>query len=581
MLGAREGFHHGLLDRLLGLETEYAIRWTRDDPGDVQSSERPAHDLVHATLTSVIASRQATREGTRTSLHQQLFLENGGAIYYEFLPRAPNEGLIEASTPECRGPSELLLYQKAQEQILLDALPKTNELLRAQGYAGELGLLKNCRDARGNVYGAQENYEVDLAQGPALLAYRVGLALLMPLIVGTSLIAVGLLFTWLVVLIVVSVILLAVVLGLTLAIPRRADAIEQRFGQITTRALRLTMRGLNGIGMACMAPGALAYALLYRSFCCRRVRHDMLGFLLSRSIFTGAGMLDPVTGEFGLSEKGPAIRRLVRLTSLPVDRSVFDIGHLTKSVFAITNLELRPLARLFRRRQRLQLGLSDSNLAQTAEYLKVATTTLVIDMAEAGLLRDLPRVRRPIRALRRLISDPDLNAKVRCTDGVERSAIELQRLYLERAREFVANTATPSLEAREVVRTWAEVLDALEHDPASLFGRIDWISKRGVIELAGRDLDQATRETIALKYHELGVGYFAELEREGLAPTLVTPDEITPALTQPPQQSPARRRSQLVRALAVEGVRALVSWDRVEIRREGERRQVIRLDDYR
>jgi hypothetical protein len=85
----------------------------------------------------------------------------------------------------------------------------------------------------------------------------------------------------------------------------------------------------------------------------------------------------------------------------------------------------------------------------------------------------------------------------------------------------------------------------------------------------------------AAKYHELGVGYFAELEREGLAPTLVTPDEVERAMTQPPRSSPARRRSQLVRALAVEGVRALVSWDRVEIRREGERRQVIRLDDYR
>jgi hypothetical protein len=271
----------------------------------------------------------------------------------------------------------------------------------------------------------------------------------------------------------------------------------------------------------------------------------------------------------------------VRLTSLPVDRSIFDIGHLTKSVFSITNLELRPLGRLFRRRQRLQLGLSDSNLAQTAEYLKIATTSLVIDMAEAGLLRDLPRVRRPIRALRRLIGDPELKAKVACSDGVERSALELQRLYLERAREFVASSATPSLEAREVVRLWAETLDALEHDPASLFGRIDWVSKRGLLETAGRDLDLAERQTIALKYHELGVGYFAELEREGLAPKLVEADEVARAMTQPPQSSPARRRSDLVRSLATEGVRALVSWDQVEIRREGERRQVIRLDDYR
>lgn len=576
MRGVREAVHHGLLDRLLGLETEYAIRWSSDNGG-----ERPAHDLVHATLTRVIASRQATREGTRTSLHQQLFLENGGAIYYEFLPRAPSEGLIEASTPECRGPSELLLYQKAQEQILLDALPKTNELLRAQGYAGELGLLKNCRDVRGNVYGAQENYEVELAQGPALLGYRVGLAALMPLIVVSSLIALAFSFTWLVLLVVVSVVLLGVLLGVTLMLPRRAEALERFFARVSTRALQLTTRGLNGIGIVCMAPGALAYALLYRACCCRRVRHDVLGFLLSRSIFTGAGMIDRATGAFSLSEKGPAMRRLVRLTSLPVERSVFDIGHLTKSVFAITNLELRPLGRLFRRRQRLQLGLSDSNLAQTAEYLKVATMTLVIDMAEAGQLRDLPRVRRPIRALHRLIADPDLRVKVRCSDGVDRSALELQRLYLERARVFVGSSPTPSLEAREVVRAWSEVLDALERDPASLFGRIDWISKRGLLETAGRDLDQAARETIALKYHELGVGYFAELEREHLAPTLVNPEEITRALTQPPQTSPARRRSQLVRALAVEGVRALVSWDRVEIRREGERRQVIRLDDYR
>jgi hypothetical protein len=565
-----------MFDRLLGLETEYAIRWSSD-----VGRRRPAHDLVHTALGIVIASRMAAREGTRTSLHQQLFLENGGAIYYEFLPRAPSEGLIEASTPECRGPSELLLYQKAQERMLIEALPGANELLRSQGYFGELGLLKNCRDALGNVYGAQENYEVELASGPALLVYRIALASLLPVIVLTSLFALLFSLTWLVLLGIPFVLLLGVLIALTLVLPRRTDAFEKFFMDAMSAALRGTLHGLNLVGTVCMAPVALVYALLYRGCCCRRVRRDALGFLLSRSIFTGAGTLDPQTGTFGLSEKGPAMRRLVRLTSLPVDRSIFDIGHLTKSVFSITNLELRPLGRLFRRRQRLQLGLSDSNLAQTAEYLKIATTSLVIDMAEAGLLRDLPRVRRPIRALRRLIGDPELKAKVACSDGVERSALELQRLYLERAREFVASSATPSLEAREVVRLWAETLDALEHDPASLFGRIDWVSKRGLLETSGRDLDLAERQTIALKYHELGVGYFAELEREGLAPKLVEADEVARAMTQPPQSSPARRRSDLVRSLATEGVRALVSWDQVEIRREGERRQVIRLDDYR
>ncbi|MFO7564962.1 MAG: proteasome accessory factor PafA2 family protein, partial [Enhygromyxa sp.] len=561
-----------MLDRLLGLETEYAIRWTLDASREVSgdtAGARPPHDLVHTGITTALARRQATRSGARETLHKQLFLQNGGAIYYEFLPHAPSEGLIEASTPECRGPSELLLYQKAQEQMLLEVLPEANAWLRAQGYAGELGLLKNCRDAEGHVYGAQENYEVELASGLSLWAYRIGLALLLPGVLLSGALVLAVSFAWIAVLMVGFVLALIVLFVVALARPRRAEAIERLLDD-GDRMLRPLMRSLNAIGMTGTAPGVLAYALLYRSFCCRRIRHDALGFLISRPILSGAGSLDPVTGEFGLSEKGPVMRRLVRITSMPVDRSVFDIGHLVKPLFSITNFELRPLAGLFRRRQRLQLGLSDSNLAHTAEYLKVATTNLVFDMAEAGALRGLPRVRRPIAALRRLIADPELEVKVRCSDGVMRSAIELQRIYLERAREFVAGSAAVSLEARELVRLWAEVLDALEREPASLFGRLDWVTKRGLLAGAGSgeaQLDSDAQKKLDLKYHELGVGYLAQLEREGLAPTLVDAEEVARAKTTPPQDSPARRRSQLVQALAAEGVRAQVSWDRVEIRR--------------
>jgi hypothetical protein len=564
-----------MLDRLLGLETEYAIRWSPDASG-----ARPGHDVVHFAIASAIAKRQAARSGSRETLHRQLFLQNGGAIYYEFLPHAPSDGLIEASTPECRGPSELLLYQKAQEAMLLEVLPDANATLRVQGHAGELGLLKNCRDAEGNVYGAQENYEVELARGLSLWCYRVGLALLLPWIVLSGVLVLIVSFAWLAVLIVAFLVALPVLYVIALVRPQRMAALDQWLVE-RDRFLRPGMRTLNAIGAVGTAPGVMAYALLYRTFCCRRIRHDALGFLLSRPIISGAGTIDPHTHEFGLSEKGPVMRRLVRMTSMPVDRSVFDIGHLVKLLFSITNFELRPMAGLFRRRQRLQLGLSDSNLAQTAEYLKVATTTLVFDMAEAGALRGLPRVRRPIAALHRLIADPELRIKVRCSDGVDRSALELQWMYLERARAFVAGSPTVSLEGREIVRLWAEVLEALEHEPTSLFGRLDWVTKASLMATGVDELDHDALAKIDLKYHELGVGYFAQLERDGLAPTLVEAEEVQRALTSPPQDSPARRRSQLVSALAAEGVRAVVSWDRVEIRKDGEPRQVIRLDDYR
>ncbi len=572
-----------MLDRLLGLETEYAIRWSPSEAAasSFGSSARPDHDLVHKALTGAITGRVATRSGARETLHMQLFLENGGAIYYEFLPHAPSAGLIEASTPECRGPSELLLYQKAQERLLIDALPEAAASLRAQGYVGELGLVKNCRDALGNVYGAQENYEVELARGPLLWVYRIGLGLLLPLILGSGVVVLAVSFLWIAALLVSFVVAVAGLFVFGLLAPRRIERLDELLADKADRVMPALMRSFAAIGAVGTAPGVLGYALLYRLCCCRRVRRDALGFLLSRPLLSGAGSLDPQTGEFGLSEKGPVMRRLVRMTSMPVERAIFDIGHLVKPLFSITNFELRPLAKLFRRRQRLQLGLADANVAQTAEYLKLATTSLVIDMAEAGALRGLPRVRRPIAALHRLIADPSLTAKVRCSDGVERSGLELQRLYLERARAFVEGADAVSLEARELVRLWAEILDALERDPAELFGRLDWVTKRGLLLELDDPTQRDANKKIDLKYHELGVGYLAQLEQQGLAPTLVAADEVARAITSAPEHTPARRRSQLVRALAAEGVRAQIGWDRVEIRKHGERRRVIRLDDYR
>src|SRR5690606_32098923 len=248
-----------MLDRLLGLETEYAIRWTSE------AGARPAHDLVHTGIATVIAKRLAARSGARETLHKQLFLQNGGAIYYEFLPHAPSDGLIEASTPECRGPSELLLYQKAQERMLLDALPEANAWLRAQGHAGELGLLKNCRDADGQVYGAQENYEVELARGPALWCYRIGLALLLPWIVASGVLVLVVSFAWLAVLMVVIVLAVLSLFVISLVRPRWIEKIDGLFEGNGDPLMRPLMRSLNAIGTVGTAPGVLGYALLYRS----------------------------------------------------------------------------------------------------------------------------------------------------------------------------------------------------------------------------------------------------------------------------------------------------------------------------
>src|SRR4029450_10852649 len=87
-----------------------------------------------------------------------LFLANGGAVCFERARFHRQTGLVEGSTPECRGPRQLLICQRAQDRLLAETAEQA-----AAG--GEFRLLKNCRDSRGQTYGAQENYEAVLARG--------------------------------------------------------------------------------------------------------------------------------------------------------------------------------------------------------------------------------------------------------------------------------------------------------------------------------------------------------------------------------------------------------------------------------
>src|SRR4029077_10678470 len=117
---------------------------------------------------------------------------------------------------------------------------------------------------------------------------------------------------------------------------------------------------------------------------------------LSRAIVAGSGMLDE-QGRFLLADKAPAINCLTGFGGLLGDRPIYCLGHFFKAVYADAWLAPRQYLRLFAERQRLQISLGDSNLADAAEYLRVGTTLLVLDVIEAGEMPRVPAVRRPIR----------------------------------------------------------------------------------------------------------------------------------------------------------------------------------------
>jgi Pup amidohydrolase len=533
--------------RLRGLETEYCLRFSA-----VPGGEHPGnHRIYHAILRSI-----GTRAELRADhgLRRTSVLSNGGALKYGPLPHAPRRGLLEAATPDCTSPRQLLVYQRAQQRMLLDALPDAQSQLREAGYHGELGLLKNCRDAGGNVYGAHESYHCELADGPRLWAYRAVLVALGPAVLAAC--ALSLLF-----LISGRVALLAArVAG---AIGRRMRGAHGNPNALDVDTEGLEISGLEDFARIHWLPILMIQARALKRFGFDRIQHGAVPFLISRSIMTGCGILHP-DGIMTLSEKAPEVGEAVRLDPRQDRRAVLDTGNLLEALPSLAGLRFRDAAAAFGQRQTLQVGLGDSNVATVAEYLKVATTGLVIDMAEAGWLDSAPQPADPVAALRTWSDDISLSARAPMASGEPMSALSVQRYYLERAREWVDQRAAATLEEIETVRMWSDVLDALERNPDELVGKLDWVTKHWLINSAGEDLPHSARMKIALRYHELGSGYLAQLEDNDLAPDLLLDQDVLDAMAASPDNFPTAIRAEILRGIAHSAPPAIMSWAQVD-----------------
>lgn len=555
--------------RLAGMETEYAMRF--HPAADVVSSLSKFE--LYKSLLQAFRRRALTVPAKH--FKEGVFWGSGGAIWFESERLSSPGGLIEGSTPECRGPRQLLAYQRAQDRLLAEAAA-------AAPVPGELSLIKNCRDAKDNVYGAQENYQAIIAEGWALLAWRVGVVLLFPLI----------LFAW--------AALFAMILGMLLYLtfagsafllirmvskdPKRWSLLL--FGRDLTEGREvggplppwLESVSLWGARVASV-PLAVGLMLLIHVCAFRRVRRGLIPLLITRCVVSGAGLVDS-DSQFQLADKAPAINCVIGLGGFLWDRPIFNFGHFFKAASLETLLAPGDFRHLFAKRQRLQIGLGDSNMAETAEWLRVGTVMLVLDAIEAGFLRDAPRVRRPIRTLHRLCRDPSLSAVVETADGQTLTAVQVQRYYLEACQRFLDSCEDPPHEALTLVHLWDFVLDGLVSAPETLIGEVDWVSKKYLLDSVAADAGWAERKKIDLRYHELTQdGYFYQLERVGLTEALLKPEEIDRAVRTAPPDSPATMRGHFIREFADGDEPMSVNWRRVVLG-SGKKARVVRLSQY-
>ncbi len=555
-----------IFDRLVGLETEYAIRFQSAS----FSAIRPSRFLLYRQLVQALRLRvPLVRAG---HFKEGVFTATGGAFWFETERIASDGGLIEGATPECRGPGQVLLYQRAQDRLVAEAASEAD-------VPGDFLLIKNCRDSRDNVYGAQENYQATVAKAAGLLMWRLGLALLLPLVV----------LTWLSLVVVIIGMLIYLLLAGTAylmlrLLPLRHESIALAlFGRdlVEGRETGAPLPGwLEGVviwaARLAGAPLALGLLILARLFAFRRIRRQALAFLVTRSVLGGAGMVDR-TGRFQLADKAPAINCVVGFGGYLWDRPIFNFGHFFKTLSLESLHAPTDYATMFDSQQRLQIGLGDSNMCEAAEFLRVGTTLLVLDAIEAGYLADAPRIRGPIRSLHRICRDPQLQQRVTLVDGRRGTAIEVQRFYLDACSRFVAEHPRPTDEAAVVLQRWRDTLDALEHDQEQLVGTLDWVTKRFLLQRAGRPTDWAVQKKIDIRYHELSdEGYFSVLASTGAVERLVEPSDIERAMRTPPPDTPATTRGRFIREFAGADVALSANWKRVVIGK-GRTAKIVRL----
>ncbi|HEV7973757.1 depupylase/deamidase Dop [Amycolatopsis sp.] len=278
-------------------------------------------------------------------------------------------------------------------------------------------------------------------------------------------------------------------------------------------------------------------------------------FFVSRQVVTGSGRVgvgaQSEEAGFQLSQRSDYIE--------------VEVGLETTLKRGIINTRDEPHADADKYR-RLHVIIGDANLSEYSTYLKVGTTALVLDMIESGIRFDDLKLDEPVRAVHQISHDPTLKTKVSLANGKKYTGLEMQFAYHELAAANLERTEADEA-SKEVLRVWGEILDALARDPQETADRLDWPAKLRLLE-GYRQRDQlawgAPRlRLVDLQYSDvrLGKGLYNRLVTRGSMQRLVTEEEVTSAITNPPTDTRAYFRGRALEKYATSI--AAASWDSV------------------
>lgn len=325
--------------------------------------------------------------------------------------------------------------------------------------------------------------------------------------------------------------------------------------------------------------------------------HFLYPFLVTRQIFSGVGRVGGHILDF--SGHRPNYREITRN---PVDyiwvSNIYGVrpdptvryqlsqraDHIIKAIASRVRFNralINPKWETFHTHgsTRLHLLFGESNQMEYAYALKIGTTCLMLSLIECGLIPDHLRLADPLTSLRHVSRDETFKWHVVLENGSTIGSIDLQREYLRLAQKFSGHDAMTDW----TLQHWEATLDGLEKDPMQLGDRLDWVAKYQIIEEyiannPGVTWEDESLHSIDLEYHNIDPdqSLYGALLQMGSAKRIVDDIQIIDSMTEPPPNTRAFGRSQLVRWLLKKKATSYwIDWDTVYL----DRQNVVSLKD--
>lgn len=218
--------------------------------------------------------------------------------------------------------------------------------------------------------------------------------------------------------------------------------------------------------------------------------------------------------------------------------------------------------------RRVHVTCADANLAPWAIWMRLGTTSLVLRLIEEGRVPDDLALADPLAAARLTASDPTCRRTLELANGRRWRPVQVQTELAARCARLAERSGVPPDE-QVVLAAWQQACADLDHDPARLVDRCDWVAKLALLERYRERVgaswwdDRLARIDLLWDDLDPSVGLGLAQRRKGLLLPVVEQSEVDAARTLAPPTR-ARLRGRFV-AAARHRTPAAVSWGRLRL----------------